>query len=188
MNIFFSADSHFFHANILKFCKRPFQSVEEMNEELVKRWNAKVGKGDWVYHVGDFAYRAEVQQVRSIRARLNGEIILVEGNHDGVSLQCQAESPSTFKHVCQYMEVQDGKKVIVLFHYGLRTWHHDLRGAVHLYGHSHGGLPPYGKSFDVGVDCWNFEPLSLEEVWKEMEKRPIGDHPKFAEFMVEAGK
>ncbi len=85
-----------------------------------------------------------------------------------------------FMNVQDYKELNVEGQKIILFHYGLRTWHHDLRGSWHLYGHSHDKLPPYGKSFDVGVDSWNFTPLSFEDVKREMDKRPIAkDLPKF---------
>lgn len=188
-NLLFTADTHFFHGRIIDFCKRPFQHVEEMHEVMVERWNKKVKKGDLVYHLGDFAYKATMEQARKIRSRLNGEILLVLGNHDQIAQQCQNVYPFTFKHVSRYMEVSqaDGKSLqeIVLFHYGMRTWHHDLRGVWHLYGHSHGGLAPYGKSFDIGVDNWNFEPQSFEEVRKEMATREIGKHPQFENFKAE---
>jgi hypothetical protein len=54
-NIYFTADTHFNHANIISFCQRPFASVAEMNEALIAKWNARVGEGDLVYHLGDFA-------------------------------------------------------------------------------------------------------------------------------------
>ncbi len=63
----------------------------------------------------------------------------------------------------------------------------DLRGSWHLYGHSHSMLPPFGKSFDIGVDSWDYTPLSYEQVKKEMDKRDIGKHPMFAEFKAELG-
>jgi calcineurin-like phosphoesterase family protein len=176
MNTFFTADTHFGHERIMRYCNRPFANVHEMDETMVERWNAKVGVKDLVYHLGDFAFLS-AGFGRKIRNRLNGRICLIEGNHDGPDFG--------FAWRKSYYELKMGDQYLVLFHYGMRTWWHDLRGVWHLYGHSHGGLAPYGKSFDIGVDCWNFAPLSFEEVKVEMDKREIGKHPQFEKFQKE---
>jgi calcineurin-like phosphoesterase family protein len=77
-NAYFTADTHFNHANIIYFCQRPFASASEMNEALIAKWNARVGEGDLVYHLGDFA-RGDWDP---ILARLNGDIVLIRGGHD----------------------------------------------------------------------------------------------------------
>ena len=75
------SDTHFNHANIIKYCSRPFESIEQMNEELIKRWNNTVAKDDIVYHLGDFAFGSK-EQLKEILGRLNGRVRLVMGNHD----------------------------------------------------------------------------------------------------------
>ena len=79
-NIFFTSDSHHSHKNILEFCKRPFEDVEEMNRKMIENWNNKVPKDGIVYHLGDFCWGG-YQLWKSIREQLNGEIILIKGNH-----------------------------------------------------------------------------------------------------------
>jgi calcineurin-like phosphoesterase family protein len=86
MKIFIIADTHFRHTNIIEYAKRPFKNVEEMNEEMIKRWNNKVGDDDLVIHLGDFAL-GNKEEVASIRDRLNGKIILLKGNHDNKSVK-----------------------------------------------------------------------------------------------------
>ncbi|MCX6742527.1 MAG: metallophosphoesterase [Candidatus Pacearchaeota archaeon] len=81
MKIFITSDSHFNHKNIIQYSNRPFKSVEEMNEEMIKRWNDKVGKDDLVIHLGDFAL-GNGQQVQKIKRKLNGTVMLIVGNHD----------------------------------------------------------------------------------------------------------
>jgi calcineurin-like phosphoesterase family protein len=175
---FFTSDTHFGHANIIGYCNRPFSSTEEMDEALIQNWNLYVKPTDEVFHLGDFAFGSDMSAGRAnlIRRRLNGSIYLIEGNHEKIAKAMRASSFAWIKHYC---EIEIYKQAIVLFHYGMRTWHHDLRGTWHLFGHSHGGLTPYGKSFDIGVDCWNFRPLSFEEVKIEMDKREIGPAPGF---------
>lgn len=175
MNTFFTADTHFGHTNIIKYCQRPFKDAHEMNSELIRRWNEAVQPGDTVYHVGDFAFgNAAMQQ--QIRHQLNGSIYVIRGNHD------EQLDESMFESVRDYAEIKVEGQKIVLFHYGMRTWHHDLRGTWMLYGHSHGSLAPYGKSLDVGVDCWNFTPVSFAQLEKTISHRDIGKHPQWENY------
>ena len=81
MAVYFTADTHFFHHNIIKYCNRPFRNVAEMNAAMIARWNAQVGKGDRVYHLGDVSFGGLAETFRLL-AELNGEICLVSGNHD----------------------------------------------------------------------------------------------------------
>ncbi len=80
-NIFFTSDQHFGHKNIIKFSNRPFNSVEEMDEMMIQRWNEKVGETDEVYHLGDVGL-ASSGKLRKILERLNGKIYLIKGNHE----------------------------------------------------------------------------------------------------------
>ena len=80
--VFFTSDLHFGHTNVITFDKRPFSSVEEMDEELIKRWNKKVGKGDLVYVLGDMIWKSSNNDAENLIRSLNGQIILIKGNHD----------------------------------------------------------------------------------------------------------
>lgn len=167
--IFFTSDTHFGHENIIRFCKRPFADAKEMNTVLREKWNAKVGPLDTVYHLGDFALGPDSKDIAAAAWNLNGNIHLIKGNHEDVALN---QFPDRFKSIQDYLELKvSSSQRVVLFHYPLRTWHHVYQGVWHLYGHVHGGLESYGKSFDIGVDNWNFEPLSLDEVAERMSKQ-----------------
>jgi calcineurin-like phosphoesterase family protein len=174
-NIFFTSDHHFGHANILKFCNRLFENVDEMNEVLIARWNEKVGPNDEVYHLGDFALSTN-EAFKAIAERLNGTIYLIVGNHEGTALNYRKR----FKWIKEYHELKvkdddlkNGVQRIILFHYAMRVWRGEGRGAWHLYGHSHNNLPDKedSLSFDIGVDCHNFYPLSYNEVKSIMSKK-----------------
>jgi calcineurin-like phosphoesterase family protein len=167
-NIWFTSDHHFGHKNIIKFTNRPFSSVEEMDETLIARWNEKIGAEDIVYHLGDFALTSS-SKLRDILKRLNGKIHLITGNHETAALECKAQ----FEWIKDYYEltVEDadaykGQRFIVLFHYAMRVWNASHHGSWHLYGHSHGDLPDDNSSlsFDAGVDCHDFYPISYNEV------------------------
>src|SRR3989344_4198295 len=81
MKIFIISDTHFHHKNIIEYSNRPFKSVEEMDSEMIRRWNNKIGKEDIVIHLGDFALGNE-KEVKELKDSLNGTILLLMGNHD----------------------------------------------------------------------------------------------------------
>ena len=162
--IFYTSDTHFFHDNIIKYSSRKFTSVEEMNEELVKRWNEKVGKTDTVIHLGDVMFGGD-DNLHVLR-RLNGNKQLILGNHD------QRRSAATwgkyFGSVHDIRIIFDPviDRQIALLHYPMESWPHKYHHAVHLHGHCHGHLERtmIGR-MDVGVDCHtNLEPFSSEEI------------------------
>jgi len=184
MTIFFTSDYHFDHKNIIRYCKRPFKSISEMNEEIIKRHNEKVSNEDIVYNLGDFAF-CDANKASNFARQLNGTIYLLKGNHDK---RRNKPISHNIKHLDHYYElkVDDGTKrgqLIVLCHYAFRVWNKSHRGAYHLYGHSHGSLSDdkNALSFDVGVDCHNFYPVSFKEVQAIMNKKeykPIDHHGK----------
>lgn len=172
-NYFFTSDTHFGHANIIKYCNRPFQNVAEMNETLIARWNEVVKPGDYVYHLGDFCFGDFGRYFN----RLNGIISFIEGNHDR---QARANK-NAFHSYHKLLETRVFGQEIVLCHYSMEVWNKSHHGAWHLYGHSHGTLKdnPNRLSFDAGVDCHNFYPLSFEQVKAIMDKKsfkPIDHH------------
>ena len=159
MKTWFTADQHFGHANIIKYCERPFPSVHEMDRTMIQRWNERVRTEDTVYHVGDFSFQNQGNYIH----RLNGTKHLIRGNHDHKRMQ-----KNGWASVNDLLFVTVSGTDIVLCHYGMRVWHKSHRGALHLYGHSHGKLPGTSASLDVGVDCWDFFPVSLEEIKKRL--------------------
>ena len=173
--IYFTSDHHFGHANIIRFCNRPFANVEEMNETLIARWNEKIQPQDEVYHLGDFGLNSK-EELAAILDRLNGKKYLIVGNHEGAALQ----NKSKFQWTKEYHELKvndpecaNGVQRIILFHYAMRVWRSDHRGTWHLYGHSHNNLPDIAESlsFDVGVDAHDFYPLSYEDVKAIMKRK-----------------
>ena len=79
--VYFTSDTHFYHSNIIGFCKRPFKNVEDMNETLIENWNRVVGQDDIVFHLGDFCLGGSHEWTKILN-RLNGKIYLILGNHD----------------------------------------------------------------------------------------------------------
>jgi calcineurin-like phosphoesterase family protein len=159
---FFTADTHFQHRRIIDLCGRPFRDVDHMDETLIKNWNEVVSPDDEVWHLGDFAM-GDQTRVGEILSRLNGRVHLVWGNHDNR----KKIDPSWFASVQDYAEVTDGVDMVVLSHYPITVWNGSHHGSYHMFGHVHGRLRPVGRACDVGVDAWEFYPVSLSQVkWK----------------------
>jgi calcineurin-like phosphoesterase family protein len=178
MTIFFSSDPHYNHANIIKYSKRPFESVDEMNEAMVTNWNSVVKDNDDVYLLGDLGMDRKI--VRYIK-RLKGRIHWIVGNHDKKTKR-MAEFKSLFVWIKDYHELkiyEDGiKQKIVLFHYPIASWNGMHRGSWMIHGHCHAnykpGLPHVtdkGKILDAGVDCHKFYPVSYSQVKAIMNKK-----------------
>lgn len=158
-NVFFSSDLHFYHANIIKYCKRPFASVEEMNEGLIANHNSLVKPNDVWYHLGDFAF-AGSDEIRQVLRRMNGIKHFVKGNHDkavnfvGLVESFSADLCLKFNGIRYH-----------LYHFPVSSWDSAHHGSIHLHGHSHGSTNSDGLlRFDMGVDCNNMFPFSLEQV------------------------
>jgi len=164
-NIWFTADTHLGHANIIKYTKRPFANIEQMDATLISNWNSKIAPDDQVYFLGDFCF-ANTDKAKSYLNRLNGHIAFIEGNHDR-SVQ---PLKHLFKPYTKYMEINIDGISVTLCHYALRVWNKAHHGSYSLYGHSHGSLPddPNARSFDCGVDTNNFFPYSWEDVKRKM--------------------
>lgn len=172
---FITADTHFGHGNVIEYSGRPFSSAEEMNEELIRRWNEKVPRGSIVYHLGDVAFLRNPRDVVAILRRLNGTKRLVKGNHDKKLHKSVADQ---FEWVRDYYEARGPDKVkVVMAHCPYLTWPGCHRGSWNLHGHSHGSLkPPHPidqmRRMDIGVDTHpNYEPYNWEEISRYMAKK-----------------
>ena len=175
MTTWFTSDTHFGHKNIIKYSNRPFETKEEMDFKMIENWNKRVGRADTVYHLGDFCFMDE-QSGQSILNRLNGKKHLIIGNHDKAGTRLQG-----WESISHYKEVSIDGQFIILCHYAMRVWNKSHHGSWMLYGHSHGSLPddPNALSFDVGVDCHNYQPINMDEIRRIMKKKtwkPIDHH------------
>ena len=103
---FFTSDTHFNHANIIRFCNRPFKDVEQMNEVMITNWNNAISKDDTVFHLGDFCLGGAAEWTK-ILDRLNGKIYLIMGNHDLKNIR--QGFISRFEHVAMQMHIEVGE-------------------------------------------------------------------------------
>lgn len=177
--VWFTGDTHFGHAAVIRYSKRPFASAEEMDEGIIERWNAAVKPHDLVWHLGDVSFRRP-EQTANILARLNGRKNLIRGNHDARMPAWLAGN--YFHDVSDYAEIKGPSDVkIVLSHYPMMTWNKAHHGSWHLHGHSHGSLRHglEARRIDVGVDAHAYRPWSMDDIATAMARKPgyeIVDH------------
>jgi calcineurin-like phosphoesterase family protein len=170
--IYFIADEHYGHRNIIKYCNRPFDDVNHMNETLIANFNMKVPPNGLTYHIGDIFWNSvSPEDADRILGRLNGRHILIWGNHDETAEKMDKYLLSFERTADVIIIRQDGAPKIFMSHYAHRVWPSSHKGSYHLFGHSHNQLPAYGLSLDVGVDGNNFIPYSISEINKIMLKK-----------------
>ena len=190
-NIHFTSDLHIGHSNVIRFDKRPFQDVNEMHSEMIRRWNSVVAPDDIVFNLGDLFFRTDIKTSKWFVNRLNGKIYHIMGNHDryrdmvklgrfekifgdssalgGVTIQVKDE------------DANRGWQDIILCHYAILSWNKGHYGSWHLHGHSHQSLvnnPDMAwfyerKVLDMGCNGWDYTPVSYQRVKEIMDTRGI---------------
>ncbi len=143
--IWVTSDHHFGHKNIIRYCNRPFATSDEMNKEMVKRWNEKVKKEDLVIHLGDFAFKGRAKEFRE---QLNGTILLIEGNHDSKTNE-------------GFIKVQ-GNLIIGNKIFSHRPLERIPKGFFNIHGHIHDKQSYHG--INLSVEHTDYYPVRLEEI------------------------
>lgn len=183
--VFFTSDTHFYHHNIIKYCNRPWKSMDEMVEDMIQNWNRVVMPGDVVFHLGDFAFCGS-QKLKELTNRLNGDIYLIMGNHDYKMFSSEA-SKRLFEAVVPQLSIEVDNQKIILNHYPMLTYAGIWRNEPvwQLFGHVHSG--PWQKNgkdnprlkllwptqYDVGVDNNEFTPISFFDVSHQIRQQNI---------------
>jgi calcineurin-like phosphoesterase family protein len=168
--IYFTSDTHFYHTNIIGYCNRPFSSVEEMNAAIIKNWNDKVSKDDVVYVLGDVGFAQPLEIIALINS-LNGSKNLVVSN---------MRISECFNNIEVMTEIRYRGDTFVLCHYPMVSWNKAHYGSYHLHGHCHGKLLDDDniRRTDVGVDCCNYAPISIEEVIAKLSPRNFAKYKR----------
>lgn len=158
----YTSDLHFRHKNIVKFTDRGKETTKEGHDEwLIDRWNRQVNKEDTVFHLGDFSFTWEQEEMLTLMARLNGRKVMILGNHDDERtvrklMQFRETGVVAVKHYMRHSihESSVQKRKIELFHFPIASWRDQSHGSWHLHGHSHGNFidANKGKILDVGID------------------------------------
>ena len=167
--LYFTADLHFYHENIIRHANRPYYNIEKMNDDLIKRWNKIVSSQDEIYILGDFTMKG-AKRATDILCQLKGIKHLVKGNHDGFVEDSEFDR-TLFASIQDYAEVISGNTRFVLFHYPILEWNGMYKGSILLHGHQHNHVDYNYNNlqngiyrFDVGIDANNMTPVSAEDI------------------------
>ena len=167
--IYYTADPHLGHKNIISHCNRPFADVEEMNEVIIGNWRGIIRPEDDVYILGDLIYRSETPP-KKLLEQLTGHLHLIRGNHDHF-IKKEPECREYFQSIDDLLSVDDEGRRVILCHYPLAEWEGFYHGAYHLYGHIHNNdceaqniMAKLPRCYNVGMDCLNFVPMTLTQI------------------------
>jgi calcineurin-like phosphoesterase family protein len=178
-NYWFSSDFHLGHVNVLKYDKRGFKNVEEMNNTIINNHNSVVAPDDDFYFLGDFSF--DDRHTEEWIKQLNGNKFFIKGNHDHHTTRKLYSKYGTYLG-----EFYDGRidgYAITLCHYAMRVWNKSHHGAIHLYGHSHGTLPDdqHSLSTDVGIMLNDYYPFNMNDIETIMSNKlfkPVDHHDR----------
>lgn len=180
-NVFFISDMHFYHKPVIGFCNRPFKDNDHMCEEMIRRWNSVVRPQDTVICVGDMFFCGSTK-ANEIMQRLNGKKVLVTGNHDGAE---QSMLNCGFHFVCEKLILKIAGQEVLISHYPFKfpKWYNFIRktilrrkmprymdrrpdnnGQWLIHGHTHSTEKLQGRMIHVGVDAWNYTPVSIQTI------------------------
>lgn len=174
--IFLTSDLHLNNENVIRYCGRPYANAAEMNEGLIENWNSVVGPEDTVYVLGDFIM-GNADTVPDILNRLNGDIILIQGNHDTRTKMKYYEELGIKTMQLYHFLYKD--KYIIMCYFPINNsdyWKmlvQDNAEIIYCYGHIHDKAPTgyHGdKMYHVGVDTNNYTPISLEQIYREVKQ------------------
>ncbi len=155
--MWFTADHHFFHERIIEYCGRPFKTGSEMNKVMISKYNSMVDDNDTVYFIGDFVpFAKQLDSVQRLTDKLKGKKHLILGNHDTLKPFDYVEAGFSTVHTLLDLNY------IVLVHDPATA--EVARAKLFLCGHIHTLFKNLRNVINVGVDVWEFKPVSLEEI------------------------
>ena len=161
--IFVTSDTHFNHKNIIEYCNRPFSSVEEMNEALIKNWNSVVSEDDTVFFLGDFCL-GNKDEVIKFGTQLKGNKILVMGNHDRVTASAFTEAG--FKTIYKKPTIIRFDEFDISIEFSHAPQYHEGYQYPNIYGHVHDKTVNDAKHYCACVEANNYKPVLLEDIIK----------------------
>ena len=170
--VWFTSDLHFWHKNICKYCNRPFETMEKMNQALINNWNSVVKEDDTVFVLGDMGF-CGYDKLEPLMSQLNGKKYLIQGNHDSDKIVFRLYEANIIEGYYKMHEVtiigdeECPDQQLTLCHFPMIDWPNKERGAWMVHGHQH-QLPETPSCsvmhWDVGVDKNNLKPVSFEQL------------------------
>lgn len=194
--IYFTSDWHFFHDRILEFYPKRKElfgtDMKNVTEKMILKWNNRITKHDTVYILGDLAF-GTIEEKRKLFQRLNGNKILVLGNHDSIPDSCRC----FFNHITQIKNMKFKKSVfpslpkdteVIMCHFPMYKWEHCNKGSIMLHGHCHGKIDTdnttlaenKGIRLDVGLDSSfsNYDFVSIDKLANYISKYAVEQESK----------
>lgn len=168
MTRYIISDTHLSHSSIREYCNRPFDTVEEMDERMMTDWNNIVDEDDAVIHLGDVTYGSSTQSTGHYLRQLNGNILLVRGNHDNDVPQ----NPRGY-NVVNTATINHGRFTFYLAHHpeaDTKFW--QLSGHIHDNNiRDHPFINWENKVVNLSVELINYAPLALDELIRILDER-----------------
>ena len=187
--VWFTSDLHFWHKNICKYCDRPYDSVEEMNEAIIANWNSVVEEDDTVFVLGDLGF-CGIEKLRVLLPRLKGNIIVIQGNHDSDKVVHKLYEEDLIKDYFKLLEItiindeECPNQQLTLCHFPMIDWYNKEKGAWMIHGHQH-QLPETPscspKHYDVGLDKNGMTPISFEQLKINITKQYLNNANSYNE-------
>lgn len=164
--VWFYADPHFGHKNVIRYCNRPFNNISDMNTQLIKNYNKLVSNNDVVYILGDLSFLNTTSTAEIVKA-LKGYKILIKGNHD-------LKSNTAYRKM-GFIEVYNRPVLFstqyILSHEPIIDDLYDKSGFINIYGHLHNNtINNSNMKFCVSVEMTDYKPISFEDIKKELRK------------------
>lgn len=190
---FFTSDLHFHHKNVIEFCNRPWQTVENMNTGLIERWNDTVKPDDEIFILGDFFF-CGTQKAAEILKQLNGKKYWIMGNHDWKRIKPNRAKEFGVEWMQDKFSVKIADEDVKLCHFPFKgsgdhmytmglerfTEHRFVDdGGWLLCGHVHGIWKTKGRMINVGVDVWDYKPVAEAEIIKIIMDHEYGEDDDF---------
>lgn len=168
--IYFTSDWHLFHENIIDLCSRPFNKLKHMHNTLIRNHNSVVKPDDHVYIIGDMYWGRNPHNLINILDKFNGKKHLVLGNHD-LLVPFDYEEVGIVQ-VSTWLYLQNSN--LILVHDPAKSIVYEDKDTKYLCGHIHTLFKRCKNVLNVGVDVWDFYPVSLKQVKKEFENGNYG--------------
>ena len=177
MQIWFTSDLHLWlcHDKDFIYQARGYNNIEEMNNDLIEKWNQVVLSEDLVYILGDVALGNDLEKIKSYLTSLNGKKILIRWNHDTDKKVEFYKDNQIFENITYMDVIKYKKKIFLLSYYPQLTYNYDYNKVFSLYGHTHqiNTINPNVLGYNVGIDSNNNTPVSLEFIYNFLKNKEL---------------
>ena len=178
-NIYFTADLHFGHKNILTLANRRFKSIEDHDNFVIENINNTVSPADHLYILGDLGFHKDFMGLLTQISKINCKNIhIIKGNHDNIANLVRLKRDKIIADVKEMKTVKKDRRSIFCCHYPMREWPGFYRGHYHAYGHVHATLKPFERSMDVGIDSIGYKPIEFDDLIQRIDENYKGFESK----------